>query len=498
MIIDLLVNNIIFKMILLPIVGCIFVTLIPVSKQSFIKFVGLFFSILTLILSLIAWVLMSFINNTTSSGFFSKQWCFFDKFLNICFAIDGISIFFILLTTFLVVICLLSGWEVIEKNIKGFIISFLSMETLLIITFTVLDIFAFYIFFESVLIPMFIIVGIWGSRERKIKAAYQFFLYTLIGSLFMLIGILVIYFQVGTTDYFVLYDSNLLSEKRQLFLWLMFFCSFAVKVPMIPFHIWLPEAHVEAPTSGSVILAGILLKLGTYGLLRFSVSLFPLASLYFAPFVYIMSIISIVYGSLTTLRQIDLKRIIAYSSVAHMGFVTIGLFSFDIHGLVGSIMLMISHGLVSGALFLCIGVIYDRYHTRMIKYYGGLVKVMPIFSIIFLFFILANIGLPGTSSFVAEFLTLIGAFKDNSIVTFLASTGVILGAGYSIVLYNKVIFGKLNFIYIKNYNDLTKREFFIFVPLVLLVVWLGINTNPFLDTLYSSCYHSLTNVFAKL
>ena len=308
--------------------------------------------------------------------------------------------------------------------------------------FCMLDLLLFYVFFESVLLPMFLIIGVWGSRERKIRAAYQFFLYTLIGSLFMLLAILLIYFQTGTTDLQVLFVSEF-SLQRQFLLWFAFFASFAVKVPMIPVHIWLPEAHVEAPTSGSVILAGVLLKLGTYGFVRYSIPLFPDASVYFTPLVYTMSIIGIIYASLTTLRQIDLKKIIAYSSVAHMGFVTLGLFSLNIQGIEGALLLMLSHGFVASSLFLCIGVLYDRTHTRLVKYYGGLVHVMPLFSVFFLIFTMGNLSLPGTSSFVGEFLILVGVFQTNPFVATCAATGMILGGAYSIWLYNRVVFGNL-------------------------------------------------------
>jgi len=304
-------------------------------------------------------------------------------------------------------------------------------EFFLINVFSVLDLFFFYIFFESILIPMFIIIGVWGSRQRKIHAAYQFFFYTLFGSIIMLIGIIVIYFNTGTTDIQVLAQTEF-SEMRQIFLWLSFFCSFAVKVPMLPVHIWLPEAHVEAPTAGSVILAGVLLKLGTYGIIRFMIPMFPYAMIYFTPLVFTMCVIAIIYSSATTIRQIDLKKIIAYSSVAHMNFALLGLFTNNSMGIEGSLFLLLGHGVVSSGLFLCIGILYDRYHTRNILYYGGLVQTMPIFSIIFLIFSLANIGFPGTVNFIGEFLVLVGTFKLNTTVAFLSATGMVLGAVYVI------------------------------------------------------------------
>jgi len=335
---------------------------------------------------------------------------------------------------------------------------------------------------------MFLIIGVWGSRERKIRAAYQFFLYTLIGSVLMLLAILFIYFQTGTTDLQVLLTVDF-SEKRQILLWLAFFASFAVKVPMVPVHIWLPEAHVEAPTAGSVILAGILLKLGTYGFLRFSLPLFPLATVYFTPAVYTLSILGIIYASLTTLRQIDLKKIIAYSSVAHMGYVTLGLFSLNFQGIEGAILLMLSHGLVASALFLCVGILYDRHKTRLVKYYGGCVHVMPLFSFFFLIFTLGNISLPGTSSFIGELLVLIGSFQTNTFIAFLASTGMILGAGYSIWLYNRVVFGNFKPHFINTFSDINRREFFILLPFALGVLWMGIYPEVFMDPMHSSVAH---------
>jgi len=334
---------------------------------------------------------------------------------------------------------------------------------------------------------MFIIVGVWGSRERKIKAAYQFFLYTLVGSLLMLLGIMVIYFQAGTTDLQVLWSLEF-SEKKQLILWLAFFASFAVKVPMIPFHIWLPEAHAEAPTCGSVILAGVLLKMGGYGFLRFSLPMFPIASIYFSPFIFILSLVATVYASLTTLRQVDLKKIIAYSSVAHMGFVTIGIFTLNIQGIEGAIILMLSHGLVSSALFLCIGVLYDRYHTRIIKYYSGLVQVMPIFTIFFLFFSFANIGFPGTSSFVGEVLVLIGSFQISTILTFFSASSMILGAAYSIWLLNRISFGVLRTHYFHYFQDVSRRELWVLILLSIVVVWVGIYPNIFLNEMHVSVF----------
>jgi proton-translocating NADH-quinone oxidoreductase chain M len=413
--------------------------------------------------------------------------------MHVYVGVDGISLFFLLLTTFLIPICLLASWDSIKINIREYSIAFLFLEAVLICVFTVLDVLFFYIFFEAVLIPMFLIIGIWGSRERKIRAAYQFFVYTLIGSVLMLLAIMYIYFQTGTTDVQVLttvaFDYNV-----QIILWLAFFASLAVKIPMVPAHIWLPEAHSEAPTAGSVILAGVLLKMGGYGFLRFSIPMFPDASIYFTPLVYTLSVIAVIYTSLTTLRQVDMKRIIAYSSVAHMGFVTIGMFSLNIQGIEGSMLLMLSHGIVSSALFLCVGVIYDRHKTRIIKYYSGLTVKMPLFSMIFLFFILANMGFPGTSSFVSEFLVLVGAFKSNVFVTTLAATGVIWGAGYSIWLYNRVAFGNIRTSHITAFHDLDRREFMVFLPCIILVFVMGIYPEIFLNAMHVSITHLIEQV----
>jgi proton-translocating NADH-quinone oxidoreductase chain M len=478
-------------LITLPILGIFFILAIPEYKTNLIKQVALLTSTLTFILSLFLWI---FFDNSSSKFQYIEHYDWMSLFnIHFFLGVDGVSLFFIILSTFLVSICILNSWISIKKYLKKYYICFLLMNSFLIIVFSVLDIVIFYIFFESILIPMFLVIGVWGSRTRKLKAAYQFFLYTLIGSLFMLLAIFYMFFETGTTDFQIL-NTLIFSEKEELILWLAFFVSFSVKVPMVPVHIWLPEAHVEAPTSGSVILAGILLKMGTYGLLRFSLSLFPYASIYFTPLVYTLSIIAVIYTSLTTLRQIDLKKIIAYSSVAHMAFVTIGIFTFNLYGIQGSLLIMLSHGFISSALFLCVGVLYDRHHTRLIKYYSGLTQVMPLYSFFFVFFSMANLGFPGTSSFSGEFLTLVGSFHSNTVVTFLASTGMILGAGYSLWLCNRVLFGPLTVNYITQYTDINSRELAVLSPLLLCTLWMGVYPEVFLEPMHLS----ISNLLQKI
>ena len=484
---------------LLPLMGAFLLLFVPSWDIKRIRGIALNFSLLTFIISLFLWLL--FDNSATKFQYMQTPFGVSQlpqqqdySTLNFVIGVDGISLFFILLTCFLIPVCLLVGWTSVQIYVKEYCIAFLVMETLMIAVFSVLDLLLFYVFFESVLIPMFIIIGVWGSRERKIRAAYQFFLYTLFGSVLMLLAVLLIFFQAGSTDLQILYTTPF-SEKRELLLWLGFFASFAVKVPMIPVHIWLPEAHVEAPTAGSVLLAGIMLKLGTYGFLRFSIPLFPYASIYYTPLIYTMSIIAIIYTSLTTLRQVDLKKIIAYSSVAHMNFVTLGLFSLNAQGVEGSVMLMLSHGLVSPALFLLVGALYDRHKTRLLRYYGGCGRTMPIFALLFLFFTMANISLPGTSSFVGEFLVLTGAFQTNTFAAVMGATGMVLGAAYALWLCNRVIYGLSKPYYIAAFSDLSRREVFLFLPFVFAVLSMGIMPEPFLDVLRCSVGNILQQSF---
>lgn len=399
--------------------------------------------------------------------------------LALSFGIDGISLCFLLLTVIIFPICFIASWQ-ISYLTRQFFIILLTLEILLILTFITTDIFFFYVFFESILVPMFLMIGIWGSRTRKIKAAYYFFLYTLFGSLFMLFGLIYMYSITGSANYEIIlnYEFTLIEEY---ILWCCFFVTFAAKIPMFPFHLWLPEAHVEAPTIGSVILASLLLKLGGYGFIRISLSMLPNASHFFIDLVTALALISIVYASLTTIRQIDLKKIIAYSSIAHMNLLVLGIFSFNVQGIDGAIYLMVAHGVVSSALFFCVGVLYDRWHTRLLKYFSGLVQVMPFFTIFFFLFTMANMGFPGTSNFVGELLVLVGIFQYNTIALFFAATGIVLSAVYSIWLFNRVCFGTLKIKYITSYIDLNEVEMIVFIPLIILMFILGLNSQLIID-----------------
>ncbi len=394
--------------------------------------------------------------------------------------VDGISMLFVILTTFLMPLCIIASWESVEDRVKEYMIAFLVLESLMIGVFCALDMILFYVFFEGGLIPMFLIIGIWGGK-RRVYASFKFFLYTLLGSVLMLLAMMAIYWQTGTTDIPTLIAKSTIPANMQWWLWLAFFASFAVKMPMWPVHTWLPDAHVEAPTAGSVILAAVLLKMGGYGFLRFSVPMFPIASEQLAPFVFTLSVVAIIYTSLVALAQEDVKKLIAYSSVAHMGYVTMGIFTFTQQGLDGAIFQMLSHGIVSAALFLCVGVVYDRMHTREIAAYGGLVNRMPIYAFCFMVFTMANVGLPGTSGFVGEFLTLVGAFKANTWVAFFATFGVILSAAYALWLYRRMIFGTLDKPQLKAITDMGWRETVVLAPLVFLTILFGFYPKPLLD-----------------
>jgi NADH-quinone oxidoreductase subunit M len=410
--------------------------------------------------------------------------------------VDGISMLFVILTTFLMPLCILASRLSVERNFKEYMIAFLVLETLMIGVFCALDLVLFYVFFEGGLIPMFLIIGIWGG-PRRVYASFKFFLYTLLGSVLMLLAIMAMYWDAGTTDIMALL-AHPFPESMQTWLWLAFFASFAVKMPMWPVHTWLPDAHVEAPTAGSVVLAAILLKMGGYGFLRFSLPMFPLASADLAPLVFAMSVVAIVYTSFVALAQQDMKKLIAYSSVAHMGFVTMGIFAMTAQGVQGGIFQMLSHGIVSGALFLCVGVIYDRMHTREIAAYGGLVNRMPLYAFVFLVFTMANVGLPGTSGFVGEFLTLLGTFRINTWVAFIATTGVILSAAYALYLYRRIIFGPLEKGSLRNILDLTPREGLILAPLVVLTILFGFFPGPIMDVTAASVDQLVANYQAAL
>ncbi|MBL8908977.1 MAG: NADH-quinone oxidoreductase subunit M, partial [Rhizobiales bacterium] len=410
--------------------------------------------------------------------------------------VDGISMLFVILTTFLMPICILASWHV-STRLREYMLAFLVLETLMIGVFVSLDLVLFYLFFEGGLIPMFLIIGVWGG-PRRVYASFKFFLYTLLGSVLMLLAIIAMYWQAGTTDIAVLLKTSAFPAEMQTWLWLAFFASFAVKMPMWPVHTWLPDAHVEAPTAGSVILAAILLKMGGYGFLRFSLPMFPNASDLFAPLVFALSIVAIIYTSLVALVQEDMKKLIAYSSVAHMGFVTMGIFTFTRQGIDGALFQMISHGLVSGALFLCVGVVYDRMHTREIAAYGGLVNRMPLYAFTFMVFTMANVGLPGTSGFVGEFLTLLGAFQSNSWVAFLATTGVILSAAYALYLYRRVVFGDLHKHALRAIQDMTPRELTTLAPLIVLTIYFGVYPAPILDVFGPSVEGLMKTVQAAL
>ncbi len=468
------------SLILLPTIGALFIFFVRSSSEKYqaSKYLSLFISIANFILSIYLWYI--FDKNSVEFQFVeNREWLL--GFVDYKVGIDGISILFIILTTFITPICIISVNATIKKRLKDFLIAILLMETFMIGVFCSLDLIVFYLFFEAGLIPMFLIIGIWGG-ERRVYSAFKFFLYTLLGSVLMLIAIISIYWITGTTDVEKLYEIGIDSNYQNL-LWLAFFSSFAVKTPMWPVHTWLPDAHVEAPTAGSVLLAAILLKMAGYGFIRFSLGLFPLASDYFVPLIYFLSLVAIIYTSLVALMQEDMKKLIAYSSVAHMGFVTLGIFTMTQQGIEGSIFQMISHGLVSAALFLCVGVVYERHHTRIINKYGGLVQIMPKYAIVFMVFTLGAIGLPGTSGFVGEFLILMGTFKKSFLVATIASLGVILGAAYMLWLYKRIIFGEIINNEIKSMSDLKKFEILILFSLVIPIIFFGFYPEPLINSI---------------
>ncbi len=481
----------------LPLVGALITFLIwedsEVARRN-VRFVALFTTVVTFLVSLGIWY--NFDNSQSGFQMVEKVAWIREGDISYHMGVDGISMLFVILTTFLMPFCILASWDSVQNRVREYMIAFLLLETLMIGVFCALDIVLFYVFFEAGLIPMFLIIGVWGGA-RRVYASMKFFLYTLLGSVLMLLAIMAMYWQAGTTDIPTLMAYKFPAEM-QTWLWVAFFASFAVKMPMWPVHTWLPDAHVEAPTAGSVILAGILLKMGGYGFLRFSLPMFPLASAEMQTFVFVLSVIAIVYTSLVALMQEDIKKLIAYSSVAHMGYVTMGIFAANTQGIQGGIFQMLAHGLVSGALFLCVGVVYDRMHTREIAAYGGLVNNMPKYAVAFLIFTMANVGLPGTAGFVGEFLTLLGAFRANTWVALVATLGVILSAAYALWLYRRVVFGTLDKEALKSILDLNTREKWILYPLIVLVIFFGVYPSPVFDVTQASVDALITNYQAAV
>jgi len=475
----------------IPLIGALFVFLTRSEKDeknSGAIYISIFTSIVNFFIILFVWYS---IDKTISDFQFVEEYNWISGFIKFKFGIDGISILFILLTAFIIPICIFSCINSVKTRLKEFLIALLVLETFIIGVFCSLDLVIFYLFFEAGLIPMFLIIGIWGG-PRKVYSAFKFFLFTLLGSVLMLVAIIAIYWISGTTDITEIYKTGIPSEHQYL-LWLAFFSSFAVKLPMWPVHTWLPDAHVEAPTAGSVVLAAILLKMGGYGFIRFSVGMFPVASEYFTPLIFSLSVIAVIYTSLIALMQNDMKKLIAYSSVAHMGYVTIGIFTFNKQGIEGSIVQMFSHGLISAALFLSVGVLYDRTHSRLIKTYGGIVNLMPKYSFLFMIFILGTLGLPGTSGFVGEFLVLIGVFKVNYLVAILSSIGVILAAAYTLWLYKRVVFGKMENIQLKKIKDVNSSEAAILGVLSAAVLFFGFYPDPLFQTVNVSVDNLINN-----
>jgi NADH-quinone oxidoreductase subunit M len=481
----------------LPLVGVLLIIVLRGEAEAVARnarWIALWTSLVTFVLSLALW---AYFDPTKAEFQFVEHTEWLPGF-NIAYhmGIDGISLFFVLLSTFLTPICIVSSWTAVTRRVKEYMIAFLALETLMVGMFCALDFVVFYMFFEGVLIPMFLIIGVWGG-PRRVYAAFKFFLYTLLGSVLMLLAILAIYYQIGSTDIPTAMGYDF-PRPLQTWLWLAFFASFAVKVPMWPVHTWLPDAHVEAPTAGSVMLAGVLLKMGGYGFIRFSLPMFPLASHDLAIWVFALSVIAIIYTSLVALAQEDMKKLIAYSSVAHMGFVTMGTFTMTSEGLQGAMVQMLSHGIVSAALFLCVGVVYDRLHTRDIARYGGLADNMPKYAAAFMVFMLASVGLPGTSGFVGEFLSLVGTFQVNIAVTFLATTGIILSVAYMLYLYRRIIFGTITREDVRAMLDLNWREVAVFAPMIAIVLWMGIYPTSFLRPMQPSVANLVERVHVAL
>ena len=482
-------------LLVLPLIGAAFV-LLQKNDEAGLKNArwGAFWTtIVTFALSLVA---LARFENAKSGFQLVERMNWLGETIVYQLGVDGVAMPFVILTTFLMPFCIAASFYSIRERAKEYYALFLLLETLMIGVFTSLDLVLFYVFFEAGLIPMFLIIGIWGGA-RRIYASFKFFLYTLLGSVLMLLAIMAMYWTVGTTDIVKLLAFKF-PAGMQYWLWLAFFASFAVKMPMWPVHTWLPDAHVEAPTAASVVLAAVLLKMGGYGFIRFSLPMFPEASLYFSNLVFALSCIAIIYTSLVAMMQEDIKKLIAYSSVAHMGFVTMGLFTLNSQGVQGAVFQMVSHGLVSGALFLCVGIVYDRMHTRMITAYGGLVNKMPLYALVFLLFTMANVGLPGTSGFVGEFLTLLGSYKANTWVAFFATTGVILSAAYALWLFARVVYGKLEKHALETIPDLDGRELALLVPLAALVIYFGVQPNAILSMSQASVDAILSAVQAGL
>jgi NADH-quinone oxidoreductase subunit M len=462
----------------LPLVGVVAMLAIrgdEATVASNARWTALWTSLIVFVLSLILWFRF---DPQVPDAQFVEQMAWLPEFgVNYHMGVDGISMLFVLLSTLLTPICILASWEAVQNRVREYMIAFLVLETMMIGMFCALDLIIFYVFFEGVLIPMFLIIGVWGG-QRRVYAAFKFFLYTLLGSVLMLLAILALWYHAGTTDIAGMMQHPVPSSW-QYWMFLAFFASFAVKVPMWPVHTWLPDAHVEAPTAGSVILAGVLLKMGGYGFLRFSIPLFPEAAQYFAPMIFALSVIAVIYTSMIAFVQDDMKKLIAYSSVAHMGIVTIGLFTFNQQGISGALFTMLAHGIVSGALFLCVGVLYDRVHSREIARYGGVAKVMPKYAMIFMLFTMASVALPGTANFPGEFLVITGAWRSSGWVALGAAMGMILGAAYMLWLYRRVIFSRVTKDEVRRLVDLSPREIAIFAPLILLTLWMGLYPSSF-------------------